>query len=199
MNNTYIALTAECKRKDGTIMEKYMSYGEKIKSVERKIAQEEEAKRKREREEERRRWEKERIQNMSDLERYGSFEQYLKKFRSNFFSTLVDAYDDGTWDQLLDLCNTDIEEANISNWFDSEEKLNQQYENIKGICASSISLTDIVNDILHLLDEIKQCGYNWLERKKKEYDAIPWFPDRSQIIELSRKVYTVYYIYNNLH
>lgn len=61
----------------------------------------------------------------------GSFEQYLEKFRFNFFFYMVYPDDDGTYDQILDLCTTDIEEANISNWFDSEEEFNKQYENIK--------------------------------------------------------------------
>lgn len=126
----------------------------------------------------------------------GLFEQYLEEFRFNFFFYMVDPYDDCTWDQILDLCTTDIEEANISNWFDSEEELNKRYENIKEICASSESLTGIADDILHLLDEIKQCEYNWVERMKKN-NIKPQFPDRSHIIELSRKAYTFYYIHNN--
>lgn len=126
----------------------------------------------------------------------GSFEQYLEKFRFNFFFYMVYPDDDGTYDQILDLCTTDIEEANISNWFDSEEEFNKQYENIKEICASTESLTGIADDILHLLDEIKQCWYSWLERLKRNDTNAP-FPDRSHIIELSRKVYTFYYIYNN--
>lgn len=128
----------------------------------------------------------------------GLFEQYLEEFRFNFFFYMVDPYDDCTWDQILDLCTTNIEEANISNWFDSEEKLNRQYENIKEICTSSESLTGIAEDILHLLDEIKECEYTWEERMKKG-DTKPPFPDRSHIVDLSRKAYTLYYIHNNLH